>query len=119
MNSPMRSLEGCGLALAASLALAACGSGADEADGPAQSNQVLEGSINDDMIAFDTLESEPPPAKIEAKDGESASGSGGSSGLGESSGPRIADPAAGVLEADPSPAIEPTPQQPPAPPPED
>jgi hypothetical protein len=48
----------------AALALTGCGSQDSETKGKVQSNQVLKGSISDDMIAYDTLTSEPPPAKI-------------------------------------------------------
>ena len=48
----MRSLTLLAAPLAA-LALAGCGSGADDSEGAAKSNQVLEGTISDDMINTD------------------------------------------------------------------
>jgi hypothetical protein len=69
----MRSLTLLAAPLAA-LALAGCGSGADDSEGAAKSNQVLEGTISDDMIAYDTLTSEPPPAKIEVDENEAGTG---------------------------------------------
>jgi hypothetical protein len=65
-------------AMLAAFALVGCGSGESESKGPAQGNQVLEGSISDDMIAYDTLRSEPPPAQIIATDGEEGSVGSGS-----------------------------------------
>jgi len=56
-------LRSCAL-LALACALAACGGDKSGTNTPAGSNEVLKGSISDDMIAYDTLRSQPPPAKI-------------------------------------------------------
>ena len=48
------------------LALSACGSGNSDTGGQASGSKVLEGSIGDDMIPYEKLRSEAPPAKIEA-----------------------------------------------------
>lgn len=60
------------------LAVSACGSSQDSAaNGKAENSRILEGSVSDEMIPFEKLRSEPPPAKI--VDGEGKGGPGGSS----------------------------------------
>ena len=59
--------------------LASCGDSSkdDAKQASAANSEVLKGTISDDMIAYDTLRSQPPPAKIvpdeaaAADDGES------------------------------------------------
>lgn len=52
------------VALATALLLSACGGGADDApveEGSGAEGEVLGGSISDDMIALDRLQSQSPP----------------------------------------------------------
>jgi hypothetical protein len=44
----------------APLALAACNQGAPEDDSRSASGEVLEGTISDEMLPLDTVQSEPP-----------------------------------------------------------
>ena len=78
MNSPTRSAMTCAAAALGVLALAGCGDSADKGKKAAfENSEVLQGSISDDMIPYDTLRSEPPPAKIAVDDdgeGRTASG---------------------------------------------
>lgn len=84
-------------AVLAAMALVGCGSGESESKGPAQGNQILEGSISDEMIAYDTLRSEPPLAKPAEGEGGAAAGSArGESG--DASAP-TAEPEAGAASA--------------------
>lgn len=56
-------LRSCAL-LALACAIAACGSEKSGTSTASGSNEVLKGTISDDMIAYDTLRSQPPAAKI-------------------------------------------------------
>jgi hypothetical protein len=76
MRFSVPSLTSCGAAAIAVLLLAGCGSDTGDAVGAAKSNNILKGSVSDDMIAYDSLKSEPPPAKVEPKDGEGATAAG-------------------------------------------
>lgn len=60
MTKTMRS---CAL-LTIACALAACGGEKTGTSADSGSNKVLEGTISDDMIPYDTLRSQPPAAKI-------------------------------------------------------
>jgi hypothetical protein len=57
------------------------GSGDAGAGGEAVNSRILEGSVSDEMVPYDTLRSEPPAAKIVDEDGK-GSGASGSSGTG-------------------------------------
>lgn len=50
--------------LAFACTLAACGSDKSGTSAASGSNEVLQGTISDEMIPYDTLRSQPPPAKI-------------------------------------------------------
>src|SRR5690606_1770969 len=50
--------------IALACALAACGGEKSGTSAASGSNEVLKGTISDDMIAYDTLRSQPPAAKI-------------------------------------------------------
>lgn len=50
------------LAAALALALAGCGSHNDKAPSDAAGGEVLKGTINDDMLPYDTVRSQPPLA---------------------------------------------------------
>ncbi len=56
-------LRSCAL-IALACGLAACGGEKSGSGTTSGSNEVLKGSISDEMIAYDTLQSEPPAAKI-------------------------------------------------------
>lgn len=56
-------LRSCAL-IALACGLAACGDEKSGSDATSSRNEVLKGTISDDMIAYDTLQSEPPAAKI-------------------------------------------------------
>lgn len=84
--------------------LSACGSGGD--DGANASGEVLEGTISDDMLPLDRVQSQPPLAEPEAaarartSSGERPSGSGGEAAY-------AAEPATEPAAA-PTPESEPT-----------
>lgn len=56
-------LRSCALIALAS-GLVACGSDKSGTSASSGSNEVVKGTISDDMIAYDTLRSQPPAAKI-------------------------------------------------------
>lgn len=60
MTMTMRS---CAL-FALACALASCGSEKSGSGPTSGSNEVLKGTISDEMISYDTLRSQPPAAKI-------------------------------------------------------
>jgi len=92
-------------AVLAAFALAGCGSSETGTKGPAQGNQVLEGSISDEMIAYDTLRSEPPPAQNIAAEGASETLSAGAGSAAPNPAPADADPGSSPeAAADPAPA---------------
>lgn len=87
------------------LALSACGSSQDSAaNGKAENSRILEGSVSDEMIPFEKLRSEPPPAKI--VDGEGKGGTGGPGGSSAGSASRPSSEAASPAQ----PAVAETPQ---------
>jgi hypothetical protein len=76
----MKTLLRFSLALPGALMVAACGSGGGEAEGASAKSEVLKGSVSDEMIAYDALQSEPPPAKVDPEDLQGGSSSAASPG---------------------------------------
>jgi len=85
----MKTLLRFSFALPGALLLGACGSGGSEAEGASARSEVLKGSVSDEMIAYDALQSEPPPAKVDPEDLQ-----GGSSGAASPGATAVDDSAA-------------------------
>lgn len=89
------------------LALAACGSDADNTSGPTEGNKVLKGTASDEMIAYESLKSEPPLAKIEVKDGAVSAGSSAGPSIGSSATAPVVQVPVAADTPEPEPAAEP------------
>jgi hypothetical protein len=94
-------------------ALSACGGSKDTAgDRKAENSRILEGSISDEMIAYEKLRSEPPAAQIdegESKGGNSAGEGPGAKAAGASDNSAAAAPVAPDAPAE-APAEQPVDQ---------
>lgn len=89
------------LAVLATLALTACHKGAKNSDQRTASGEVLEGTISDAMIPYESLKSRPPLAPRTA-----SKGSGAAATTSDSAEP---DAAAAEAPAEPAPAAAPSP----------
>ncbi len=83
----------------AAIALASCGDSQD--DGPRKgelaSGKILERSISDDMLPYDTVRSQPPRAEpSEAQSGQGAADENGGAAANETASAPAAPPSAGA-----------------------
>lgn len=98
MNAPLKVLS----ALPIALALSACSGGGSQNQAARGGGEVLQGSVNDDMLPYDTVRSQPPLAAPEASGAPGAGAGGGDEAAAQATDPgpgtpQVPDEAAPVV----------------------